>query len=42
MNAEYLKFQDNWQKNLLKNKIRKAITKYKFDNYVLNSFLKKN
>lgn len=33
-NKEYLRVHDDWQKNLLKNKIRKGIIKHNFDNYV--------
>lgn len=31
---EYLKVHDDWQKRLLRNKIRKGIIKHKFENYV--------
>ena len=31
---EYLKVHNDWQKNLLKNKIRKGIIKHNFENYV--------
>lgn len=33
-NKEYLKVHDDWQKNLLRNKIRKGIIKHNFENYV--------
>lgn len=33
-NKEYLKIHNDWQKNLLKNKIRKGIIKHNFENYV--------
>ena len=32
--SDYLKIHDDWQKNLLKNKIRKGIIKHKYENYV--------
>lgn len=32
---EYLKVHNDWQKNLLKNKIRKGIIKHNFENYVI-------
>ena len=32
--SDYLKIHDDWQKNLLKNKIRKGIIKYNYENYV--------
>jgi hypothetical protein len=31
---KYLKIQDDWQKNLMKKKEKKAITKHNFENYV--------
>jgi len=34
--SDYLKIHDDWQKNLLKNKIRKGIIKHNFENYVRN------
>ena len=32
--SDYLKIHDDWQKNLLRNKIRKGIIKHRFENYV--------
>jgi large subunit ribosomal protein L21 len=32
--SDYLKIHEDWQKNLLKNKIRKGIIKHKYENYV--------
>jgi len=31
---DYLRVQNDWQKNLLKSKIRKGIIKYNYENYV--------
>ena len=31
---KYFKIQDDWQKNLMKKKEKKAITKHNFENYV--------
>jgi hypothetical protein len=33
---KFLKINDDWQKNLMKKKEKKALTKHNFENYVLN------
>ncbi len=35
---KYIKIQDDWQKNLIKNKKKKALTKHRFENYVNRHF----